>query len=698
MFIYLSKKIAIPNCANLRAVAWNNDQGWIACGGDDGLLKVLKLESNVAASAAPVGVSTVSPAVANSAASASPVAAQDNGKKPDGAAAPAPSQLSMNQTLEGHQGMWYEEMINNRNKSVVTDMQWNKDGQKICIVYEDGAVILGSVDGNRIWGKEIKNTQLSHVQWSPDGKFLLFGTGPGEIQLFDSQGIFVSKVPNFCDPMGNVKIAAVDWYNGSKGNMKSLRMKWNINGTVLAISGLQFIKNNQGEEKETCVVQFWTPTGQFLRSLKVPGKKISSMSWEYDGLRIALAVDSFIYFANIRPDYKWSFFAHDVLVFAYNKPEATESTIVFWNTKTNDRRTRSIPKMHMITSAGDHCLIVSKSEDDSQQCLLTVYNAIGTPLETKSIEFEPKFATVSRTNVFVASADLLLHWQFKILATTKMSALDAIRRKDVRERAFHIDDISIIGSGDAGSAISDLRSKPPSNDPIACITSSDSVLLIARQSGTLYQYIVPSVTLDNKYTTTCRPQSIALNCNSTRASILDIAGVFKLFDLEKKGVPANTPVNQTASAVSGTSPVAIGPKLDGGYMLDFERKDVWDVRWASDNPEMFTIMEKTRMYIFRNVEPEEPLNCAGYICDFEDLQIKTILLDDIMKDPDGPIRDMVVHIETKTFRDLRTILSQSGLVEAVQFVEDRPHPRLWKIVAEASLELLDFQQAQKAFV
>eukprot|EP00842_Homolaphlyctis_polyrhiza_P002203 jgi/Hompol1/2984/HPOL_006277-RA len=69
-----------------------------------------------------------------------------------------------------------------------------------------------------------------------------------------------------------------------------------------------------------------------------------------------------------------------------------------------------------------------------------------------------------------------------------------------------------------------------------------------------------------------------------------------------------------------------------------------------------------------------------------------------MKDPDGPIRDMVVHIETKTFRDLRTILSQSGLVEAVQFVEDRPHPRLWKIVAEASLELLDFQQAQKAFV
>ena len=29
-------------------------------------------------------------------------------------------------------------MINNRNKSVVKDMKWNAEGQKICIIYEDG--------------------------------------------------------------------------------------------------------------------------------------------------------------------------------------------------------------------------------------------------------------------------------------------------------------------------------------------------------------------------------------------------------------------------------------------------------------------------------------------------------------------------------------------------------------------------------
>ena len=34
-----------------------------------------------------------------------------------------------------------------RNKSVVRDMKWTAEGTKICIAYEDGAVIVGGVDG-----------------------------------------------------------------------------------------------------------------------------------------------------------------------------------------------------------------------------------------------------------------------------------------------------------------------------------------------------------------------------------------------------------------------------------------------------------------------------------------------------------------------------------------------------------------------
>lgn len=37
-------------------------------------------------------------------------------------------------------GIWYEEMVNNRQKSLVKGMAWNHDGQKICITYDDGKI------------------------------------------------------------------------------------------------------------------------------------------------------------------------------------------------------------------------------------------------------------------------------------------------------------------------------------------------------------------------------------------------------------------------------------------------------------------------------------------------------------------------------------------------------------------------------
>jgi WD repeat-containing protein 35 len=89
-----------------------------------------------------------------------------------------------------HKGHWFEEMINNRNKSVVRDMRWSSNGEKICIVYEDGAVIVGSVEGNRLWGKELK-IQLAYIEWAPDGKQILFGTPQGEVKVYDYVGNYL---------------------------------------------------------------------------------------------------------------------------------------------------------------------------------------------------------------------------------------------------------------------------------------------------------------------------------------------------------------------------------------------------------------------------------------------------------------------------------------------------------------------------
>jgi len=122
-----------------------------------------------------------------------------------------------------HKNMWLEEMINNRNKSVVTDMSWNSDGTKIVIVYEDGAVIVGSVEGGRLWGQDLPS-ELSHVEWSPDSRVLLFGTKNGEVEIYDHTGKQLNTMRISClkDLGLQQTIATVTWFKG--GSYKGLQI------------------------------------------------------------------------------------------------------------------------------------------------------------------------------------------------------------------------------------------------------------------------------------------------------------------------------------------------------------------------------------------------------------------------------------------------------------------------------------------
>ncbi|CAG5866211.1 unnamed protein product [Menidia menidia] len=723
MFIYLSKKIAIPNNIPLKCVSWNKDQGFIACGGDEALLKVLKLET------------------------------QTDDAKLKGLA--APSNLSMNQTLEGHigavqvvtwneqyeklttsdetgliivwmlyKGAWYEEMINNRNKSVVRSMSWNADGQKICIVYEDGAVIVGSVDGNRIWGKELKGSQLAHVAWSPDSKILLFGMVSGEVHIYDNQGNFIMKMTISCLTAANgaVSIAGIHWYAGTRGYvepdcpclaicydngrcqimrfendekpvcidtlMNVVSIQWNHCGSVLAVAGSLRASN---KEKEFNVVQFYTPFGEHLRTLKVPGKQMSGVGWEGGGLRIGLAVDSHIYFANIRPDYKWGYCCSTV-VYAYTKPERQEHCVVFWDTKNNEKFVKYVKSLMSITTSGDFCILASKADETQPQedagCegvspakyVLILCNSIGTPLDSKYINIDPLFVTMTKTHVIAASKDVFYLWQYRV--AKKLTALEINQvtrtKKGGRERVYHIDG-SPSGANDSGQ--NSEKSLPATRDPICCITATDKTLVVARESGTIHRYSLPNVVLIQKYSLINRAFYMSLNCNSSRLAIIDISGVLTLLDLEVCSAGDN-----------GADHAAAGDPSK------FERKDVWDMKWANDNPDLFAMMEKTRMYVFRNLDPEEPIQTSGYICNFEDLEIKSVLLDEIMKDPERPNKDNLINFEIRSLRDSRALIEKVGIEDASQFIEDNPHPRLWRLLAEAALQKLDLKTAEQAFV
>lgn len=142
----------MPQGANVRCVAWSSEDNFLACGCENGMLKVLKIESTLPSASTPAADGT-----------------NGTGNGANRGMLAAPSNIAMNQTLEGHssniqviawnnvhqklttsdakgliivwmlyKGTWYEEMVNNRNRSTVRGLAWSNDGNKICIVYEDG--------------------------------------------------------------------------------------------------------------------------------------------------------------------------------------------------------------------------------------------------------------------------------------------------------------------------------------------------------------------------------------------------------------------------------------------------------------------------------------------------------------------------------------------------------------------------------
>ncbi|XP_012508519.1 PREDICTED: WD repeat-containing protein 35 [Propithecus coquereli] len=586
MFFYLSKKIAIPNNVKLKCVSWNKDQGFIACGGEDGLLKVLKLETQTGS---------------------------------------------------------------------VQVVIWNEQYQKLTTSDQNGLIIVWML---------YKATGIH-----PDCTAMMF------------LNLLPPTFPLNCDPLncdlmkmklnclvnvtGAISIAGIHWYHGTEGyvepdcpclaicfdngrcqimrhesdqnpvlidtGMYVVGIQWNHIGSVLAVAGSQ----------------------KHLGTLKVPGKQMSGLSWEGGGLKIALAVDSFIYFANIRPNYKEE----------------------------------------------------NEMETFGAMFVLVLCNSIGTPLDPKYIDIVPLFVAMTKTHVIAASKEAFYIWQYRV--AKKLTALEINQitrsRKEGRERS---------------------------------VESELLLLSRGRESGTIQRYSLPHVGLIQKYSLNCRAYQLSLNCNSSRLAIIDISGILTFFDLD-------------ARVTDSTGQQVIGE------LLNLERKDVWDMKWAKDNPDLFAMMEKTRMYVFRNLDPEiadeeakkrtKPLRvkklyvlsallieqyheqmknaqrgkvkgksseeiaqmfvkvgmCEQAVTAFLKCNQPKAAVDTCVhlnQNPEHPNKDYLINFEIRSLRDSRALIEKVGIEDASQFIEDNPHPRLWHLLAEAALQKLDLYTAKRAFV
>ena len=114
--------------------------------------------------------------------------------------------------------------------------------------------------------------------------------------------------------------------------LKPTDAQWNHDGTILAIIGRA---KGASPGPHQNAINFFSPYGELLRLMKLPGSQVAGLAWEAFSSRIAFAIDSYIYLAQVKHDYMWTSFSN-TLVYHFTRKNKPESYVMFWDTKNNE--------------------------------------------------------------------------------------------------------------------------------------------------------------------------------------------------------------------------------------------------------------------------------------------------------------------------------------------------------------------------
>lgn len=114
-----------------------------------------------------------------------------------------------------------------------------------------------------------------------------------------------------------------------------------------------------------------------------------------------------------------------------------------------------------------------------------------------------------------------------------------------------------------------MKGKQLTADPIISLAASERCIVLIRSSGEICVYSLSSCNLELKFklfpgktASSLRVQKCALNNTSSRLLIIDGSGILKIVNVEIR--IKNSGVDQFE---------------DAQRLIEFERKDVWDIKW-----------------------------------------------------------------------------------------------------------------------
>ena len=123
-----------------------------------------------------------------------------------------------------------------------------------------------------------------------------------------------------------------------------------------------------------------------------------------------MATDSVLYIVSVRPQYLFNLCSKS-LVYAFQARKTAQHCVMFWDAANGEQNCKPVDALLVLTGHGNHVLIVTKAPG-WQQFTVTIYNSIGTPVDNRTVQFEPTMAAMTGTHAIVCSSDMVFVWNF----------------------------------------------------------------------------------------------------------------------------------------------------------------------------------------------------------------------------------------------------------------------------------------------
>ena len=108
---------------------------------------------------------------------------------------------------------------------------------------------------------------------------------------------------------------------------------WFHSGQYIAVA----VNRKSGRPAIICL----TPKGQIVRELEMQKESVLGLALDPTDTQLAICLGSIFAFAQIIPSYTWTY-AGDTLLYSYSKAEDPVSTVVYFNSKTNERSVQNV--------------------------------------------------------------------------------------------------------------------------------------------------------------------------------------------------------------------------------------------------------------------------------------------------------------------------------------------------------------------